>query len=89
MFDARDAHGLRDGDAPMPDPARATLRRVLAIRLAVIRQRSPSLLRRLTAKNRADQERSTTALLDAFMSELDGFDLSERPRRVDPPPRTF
>lgn len=72
-----------------PADPRAAFRRDLAIRIALLRQRSPSVLRGLMDKNRLEQERATSALLEAIMQELDRYTIEERPQELRPAPTTF
>ena len=72
-----------------PAGPRAALRRDLSIRIALLRQRSPSVLRGLMDKNRLEQERATGALLEAIMQELDRYTIEERPLEPTPAPKTF
>jgi hypothetical protein len=47
------------------------IRRNLAIRLAIIRQRSPYVLRDMLAREPHKRERAQAELLDAILSELE------------------
>ncbi len=59
----------------MTADARADLLRDVAIRMAILRQRTPWVLRELVHKDRTKQERAQGALIDAIASCVNNYNV--------------